>query len=247
MKRNNLLKYTLIGAFLAAPIAGVCVVNVAEAVIPVIDSANINQQALTYAQTLQTVVNTAQQITLQLKELESLPNDTLNNFKSTIDTDFKKVTTVLSSSTGILNPSKNSTTVWDESFGTGTLTKDNITAASAATANSGYNHVLDQTNYDSINIIKECTKGIDDTNARIQELLDLNASAVGQKQSAQIQNMILAEQSKLLQLQNTMRAAESASRVTYYQRLNQIDANSAALGTKSAESLRGVENISTHL
>lgn len=238
-KRNKVLKYMLIGAVIATPIAAFSTSKLTEAAIPVIDSSNIAQQAATLAQTIKTVTNTAQQITLQLKELESLPSNTLNSFKSAIGNDFQKAASVLNSSTGILDPNKSTSSAWTEAFGSaGNLTKDNITLASAASANSGYGKALDKANYDSMNIIKECSKGIEDTNARIKSLMELNASAEGQKQSAQIQNMLLAEQAKLLQYQNTMRAAEAASRVTYYQRLNQIDTNTQALNDKSAEEIK---------
>ena len=232
-------KYIVIGAVLAAPIAALTTSQLTEAAIPVIDSSNIAQQAATFAETIKTVTNTAQQITLQLKELESLPNDTLSSFKSALDTDFQKAAGALGSATGVLNPNKSTADVWTEAFGpAGALTKDNITASSAASANSGYGKALDKANYDSMNVIKECSKGIEDTNLRIQRLMELNASAEGQKQAAQIQNMLLAEQAKLLQYQNTMRAAESSSRVTYYQRLNQIDTNTQSLNDRAAEDIK---------
>lgn len=238
-KRNKLLEYVLIGAVIATPIAAFSTSKLTEAAIPVIDSSNIAQQAKTLAETINTVTNTAKQIALQVKELNPLSNDTLTSFKTSIDNDFKKAASLINSSTGILDPTKSTSAAWTEAFGVaGTLTKDNITHASAANANSGYGKALDKANYDSMNIIKECSKGIEDTNAKIKSLMDLNASAEGQKQSAQIQNMLLAEQAKLLQYQNNMRAAEATSRVTYYQRLNQIDTNTQALNDKSAEEIK---------
>lgn len=238
-KKDTVRKYIVIGAVVAAPIAALTTSQLTEAAIPVIDSSNIAQQAATLAETINTVANTAQQITLQLKELQALPNSTIDAFKSEISTDFQKAASALNSATGVLNPAKSTSDVWTEAFGpAGALTKDNITASSAASANSGYGKALDKANYDSMTVIKECSKGIEDTNARIQRLMELNSSAEGQKQAAQIQNMLLAEQAKLLQYQNTMKAAEASSRVTYYQRLNQIDTNTQSLNDKAAEDIK---------
>ena len=118
---------------------------------------------------------------------------------------------------------------------------------SVASANNGYSKVLDQSNYDSLKIIKDCSVQMDQTNARIQELLELNASAEGQKQAAQIQNMLLAEQAKLLYLQNVIKSAETSSRITYYQKDNRIDQNSAAIAEKATENLKDYPNPSTKL
>ena len=90
MRSKKIFKYAIIGAIIAAPIAAFSVSKLTEAAIPVIDAANIEQQALTYAETIKTVMNTAQQISLQLKELQSLSCNTMNDFKSSLDTDFKK-------------------------------------------------------------------------------------------------------------------------------------------------------------
>lgn len=53
----------------------------AEAAIPVIDDQNIAQQLKTYTETLNVVKNTAQQISLQLKELMAMPENILNEYK----------------------------------------------------------------------------------------------------------------------------------------------------------------------
>ena len=247
MRNKKIFKYAIIGAIIAAPIAAFSVSKLTEAAIPVIDAANIEQQALTYAETIKTVMNTAQQISLQLKELQSLSSNTMNDFKSSLDTDFKKITSIFDSSTGVLNPTKDTQTAWNESFGQTSLTKDTATYMSVASANNGYSKVLDQSNYDSLKIIKDCSVQMDQTNARIQELLELNASAEGQKQAAQIQNMLLAEQAKLLYLQNVIKSAETSSRITYYQKDNRIDQNSAAIAEKATENLKNYPNPSVTL
>lgn len=67
--------------------------------------------------------------------------------------------------------------------------------------------------------------------------MTLNASAEGQKQAAQINNMLLAEQAKILQQQNLIRAAEAVARISYYQRQNQLDALAEAQRTQAADSI----------
>ena len=78
--------------------------------------------------------------------------------------------------------------------------------------------------------IKQTQKNIDD-------LLELNKSSEGAKQTGQVQNMLLAEQAKLLQQQNLLRAAEANARISHYQRQNELDALAYAIGQKAAESV----------
>lgn len=70
----------------------------AEAAIPVIDDQNIAQQLKTYTETLNVVKNTAEQISLQLKELMAMPENILNEYKQAFNDSIAAVKNTLSNS-----------------------------------------------------------------------------------------------------------------------------------------------------
>jgi len=213
-----------------------------EAVIPVIDSSNIAQQYQTYLQTYQTVINTAQQITLQIQELKTLPSDTLNKYQSILQQDVSALQTSLANTVGVLNPQKDLNTVLKSIFEpAGTITANNITGAKVGSVNGTTINSLDQANYDSFNVVKTAISNMNQTQSNLDQLMTLNASAAGQKQSTQINNMLLAEQAKLLQQQNIVRAAEATARISYYQRRNQMDSLAQADADQAADSIKNMD------
>lgn len=236
MKKRKYLKITAVcSVVLTFPLA---VLQGLEAAIPVIDSSNIAQQYQTYLQTYQTVINTARQITLQLQELKTLPSDTLIQYQSILNQEISLLQTSLSNTSGVLNPQNELSTVWQSTFEpAGTITRANITGSKVSAVNSTTISSLDQANYDSFHIIKTAINNMNQTQSNLDQLMTLNASAEGQKQSAQINNMLLAEQAKLLQQQNLIRAAEAVARISYYQRQNQLDALAEAQRNQAADSI----------
>lgn len=234
-KRTYLMIVTICGAVLILPLA---VVPELEAAIPVIDSSNIAQQYQTYLQTYQTVINTAKQITLQMQELKTLPSDTLNKYQSILNQEISTIQRSLSNTSGVLNPQKDLNSVWRSTFEpAGAITANNITGSKVSAANGTTINALDQANYDSFNIVKTAINNMNQTQSNLDQLMTLNASAEGQKQSTQINNMLLAEQAKLLQQQNIIRAAEATARISYYQRQNQLDALAQAQCNQAADSI----------
>ncbi|MDR3560569.1 MAG: hypothetical protein P4N59_03870 [Negativicutes bacterium] len=232
-KKAYLFAAVVLGLVLALPLA---TLPESEAAIPVIDIANINQQNLTYLETVKTVLNTAQQITLQLQELKTLPSRTLTSYQSILNQEVNAIQTSLAKTTGILNPQKPLDSIWASTFKpAGTITADNFKTSTAGAVNTTTIAALDAANYDSFQVVKAAIANLDQTKANLDNLMTLNASAEGQKQSAQINNMLLAEQAKLLQQQNIIRAAEASARIAYYERLNQLDALAAAQGKKAAD------------
>lgn len=209
-----------------------------EAAIPVTDSSNISQQYKTYLQTYQTVINTAKQITLQIQELKTLPSGTLSQYQSILNQEVSTMQTSLSNTSGVLNPQKTLSSVWESTFEpAGIVTANNITGTKVSAINGATISALDQANYDSFNVVKTAINNMKQTQSNLDQLMTLNASAEGQKQSAQINNMLLAEQAKLLQQQNMVRAAEGVARITYYQRQNQLDALAEAQCNQAANSI----------
>ena len=146
--------------------------------------------------------------------------------------------TSLSNTSGVLNPQKTLSSVWNSTFvPAGTITANNITGTKVSAINGATISALDQANYDSFNVVKTAINNINQTQSNLDQLMKLNAGAEGQKQSTQINNMLLAEQAKLLQQQNIIRAAEAAARISYYQRLNQLDALAEAQCNQAANSI----------
>ena len=234
-KRNYLTIIAVCGAVLSLPLA---VLPELEAAIPVIDSSNITQQYKTYLQTYQTVINTAKQITLQIQELKTLPSGTLSQYQSILNQEVSTMQTSLSNTSGVLNPQKTLSNVWSSTFEpAGIVTANNITGTKVSAINGATISALDQANYDSFNVVKTAMNNMKQTQSNLDQLMTLNASAEGQKQSAQINNMLLAEQAKLLQQQNMVRAAEGVARITYYQRQNQLDALAEAQCNQAADSI----------
>lgn len=236
MKKRTYRRITAVcGVVLTLPLV---VFQGLEAAIPVIDSSNIAQQYQTYLQTYQTVINTAKQITLQLQELKTLPSDTLTQYQSILNQEVTSLQTSLSNTSGVLNPQKTLNSVWKSTFEpAGTITANNITGSKVSAVNSNTINALDQANYDSFNVVKTAINNLNQTQSNLDQLMTLNASAEGQKQAAQINNMLLAEQAKILQQQNLIRAAEAVARISYYQRQNQLDALAEAQRTQAADSI----------
>ncbi len=225
----------LCGVGLTLPLA---VLPEIEAAIPVVDSSNIAQQYQTYLQTYQTVINTAKQITLQIQELKALPANTLSKYQSILNQEVSAIQTSLSNTSGVLNPQKTLNSIWNSTFKpAGTITANNITGTKVSAVNGTTIKALEQANYDSFNVVKTAINNINQTQSNLDQLMKLNAGAEGQKQSTQINNMLLAEQAKLLQQQNIIRAAEAAARISYYQRLNQLDALAEAQCNQAANSI----------
>lgn len=238
-KRMRLLVIAFVGmlvfSFIAEP-------PVAEAAVPVVDFENIMQQLKTFEQEAMTVINTAKQVELQYKELLNLPSQIMNSYKTLISSEIGQIQSLLTSTTGILNPNKKLDDLWISMFKpAGDLTLDTVTHATAAATNATTIKALDTVNYESFMVVKEAMKNITQTQSNIDQLLELNASAEGQKQTGQVQNMLLAEQAKLLQQQNLIRAAEANARITYYQRANQMDAIAQAICLKAADEAKNMD------
>ena len=70
-------KYWLMAAFVGSVIG--FGFSQSQAAIAVIDMQNIAQQAKTYAESVKLVAQTAQQITLQAKELAAFPSNLINS------------------------------------------------------------------------------------------------------------------------------------------------------------------------
>ena len=80
--------------------------NSASAAIPVIDDQNILQQLKTYTETLNVVRNTAEQITLQMKELAALPQSILDSYKQAFDESVGNIKEVLASADFFSDPAE---------------------------------------------------------------------------------------------------------------------------------------------
>ncbi|MBP2665431.1 MAG: type secretion system family protein [Firmicutes bacterium] len=214
-----------------------------QAAIPVIDTENILQQYKTYIQEAQTVINTAQQIQLQIKELTSLPASTISSFQSILNSEMNKMKNLLTSTTGALNPQKTLDSVWDSIFRPkgDLVSSTNITSSTVSAVNATTISGLDTVNYEAMKIVKVAVADLEQTQKNIDNLVSLAGSAEGAKQTGQVQNMILAEQTKLMQKQNVIRAAEANARISYFQRQNQLDAIAQAIGNKAAEETRNMD------
>ena len=192
-----------------------------------------------------TVINTAKQIELQYKELLNLPNQIMNSYKSLLNSEIGQIQDLLKNTTGILNPDKKLDDLWISLFKpAGDLTKTNVTPSAAAAASGSIIKSVDKANYESFEIVKGAMSNITQTQKNIDDLLELNKSSEGAKQTGQVQNMLLAEQAKILQQQNLIRAAEANARLTYFQQENEARRIAAAIGEKAAAAIEGMDTSS---
>lgn len=204
-----------------------------HAAIPVIDDSNIMQQAKTLAETIKVVTNTAQQITLQLQELQAWPKEQLDRLQGMMDDGLKRLETIANQgNTGIIKYTPvgiNGQKVEDASVtvGDGKVKKfldtlfpilggeiNPITTSNALQAARDAGWIkLSQSNVESITKIQgllgEAAKVAND----ISELNKLSEKAVGAKQSAQIANHIAAAKGRLESINTIFEAVKGQHQI----------------------------------
>ena len=90
-------KYWVMAAFVGSVIG--FGFSQSQAAIAVIDMQNIAQQAKTYAESVKLVAQTAQQITLQAKELAAFPSNLINSYNQGINNSLNNLKNTLTKAT----------------------------------------------------------------------------------------------------------------------------------------------------
>lgn len=202
----------------------------AQAAIPVIDVENI-------AQAVATVTNTLTQIQNQLLELQPLDLQQLQAQFNGINQQINQLKNVGQQAQGLMNQTQNVDQKWEQTFGNmDTLfTNEATITPDAQIANSrNVAHTLDQTYQDAYRTAKDAAD-IDQDWQTLQDLMAANQSAVGNKQSMQIQNSLLAQQNGLMMKEIKALTSMSAAMAATSAAQNREDAATLARNKKMIE------------
>lgn len=190
--------------------------NSASAAIPVIDDQNILQQLKTYTETLNVVRNTAEQITLQMKELAALPQSILDSYKQAFDESVGNIKEVLASADFFSDPAE-----WDEYWretypriSGGTYEE---TVWSERSINDTLREIMSMRNQEDVKNYHDLMLELQLSKERLQELLEQNKSAVGNKQVTQIANQIAAEKANIESISTAIQAITDKNKVMQQQ------------------------------
>jgi len=196
----------LVGTFLLA------LPMTAQASIPVIDTENILQQIKTYTETLQVVTNTAQQITLQLKELEALPENVLDSYKNALNTSMTSINTAMKKS-GFFAEESAWSQYWKSTFPK--ISVDTYAKTSLAEQNvkTTLQEVLSMRNRDDVTTYHQLMTELDASKTRLADLLEQNKSPEGSKQVQQLANEIAAERAHIDSVNTALQALTAQNQV----------------------------------
>lgn len=188
----------------------------AEAAIPVIDDQNIVQQLKTYTETLNVVKNTAEQISLQLKELMAMPENILNEYKQAFNDSIAAVKNTLSNSDLLVDKDE-----WDE-YWKETYPRINSgdykqTVWSERSINDTLQEIMSMRNEEDVNSYHELMAELEKSKVRLQDLLEQNKTAEGNKQAQQIANMIATEKANIDSINTAIQAITDKNQLMHQQ------------------------------
>ena len=188
----------------------------AQAAIPVIDDQNIAQQLKTYTETLNVVKNTAEQISLQLKELMAMPENLLNEYKNAFDESLAAVTDTLKNSDLLVDKDE-----WDE-YWEDIYPRINggdykQTVWSERTINDTLQEIMSMRNEEDVNSYHELMAELEKSKVRLQDLLEQNKTVEGNKQAQQIANEIATEKANIESINTAIQAITNKNQVMQQQ------------------------------
>jgi len=196
----------LVGTFLLA------LPMTAQASIPVIDTENILQQIKTYTETLQVVTNTAQQITLQLKELEALPENVLDSYEDALNSSMASINTAMRKS-GFFTEDTAWNQYWQSTFPKIAVDAYAQTSLAEQNVKTTLQEVLSMRNRDDVTAYHQLMTELDVSKKRLSDLLEQNKSPTGSKQVQQLANEIAAEKAHIDSIHTALQALMAQNQV----------------------------------
>lgn len=184
----------------------------AQASIPVIDTENILQQIKTYTETLQVVTNTAQQITLQLKELEALPETVLDSYKDALNSSVASINTAMKQS-GFFTETAAWNQYWQNTFPKIAVDAYAQTSLAEQNVKTTLQEVLSMRNRDDVTAYHQLMTELDVSKKRLSDLLEQNKAPTGSKQVQQLANEIAAEKAHIDSIHTTLQALTAQNQV----------------------------------
>ena len=225
-------------ATLALAQGAIYVLPKVESAIPVIDTVNINQTNLVYAQALQTALNTATQIANQVRNLQTASPEALLANSTGINEQLAAVLSTVQAANGVMRAGETAAQSWDKVFNSAT---DYGVGSSTTRAAYQQNvlYYLDETYKDSLRVAKTNQQIEADMN-NLNRMLTESQNVEGNKSAIQVQTAVQAQGVKQqMQLNQTMAAllAQQAADANYRRTIDdalRIDAerNSAKLKTE---------------
>ena len=188
----------------------------AEAAIPVIDDQNIAQQLKTYTETLNVVKNTAQQISLQLKELMAMPENILNEYKQAFNDSITAVKNTLSNS-DLLVDKDEWDEYWEEIYPRINSGDYKQTVWSERSINDTLQEIMSMRNEEDVNSYHELMAELEKSKVRLQDLLEQNKTVEGNKQAQQIANMIATEKANIDSINTAIQAITDKNQLIHQQ------------------------------
>ena len=216
-------KKFIVGIVTVTLIGGVGLNQRVQAAIPVIDVENI-------AQAINTVTNTLTQIQNQLLELQPRDLQSLQNQINGINQQIDKLQSTTQQAQGLMSQSINIEQKWQQTFGD-LETKFNVPELVTPEAQTAHDknkvYTLEKTYKDAYLAAKD-SSDLEKEMEALQQLMDANKNAVGNKQSLQIQNSLLAQQNLLLMKQIKTMSAMGTAIAGSYAAQNETDATTTA-------------------
>ena len=186
--------------------------EVAHAAIPVIDTENILQQIKTYTETVNVVTNTAQQISLQLKELATLPESVLNKYEDGLKSSISSVKNSMKTSK-FFTESADWDQYWHSTFPRIASGDYAQTALSEQDVRTNMQEMMSLKNQQDVTAYHQLTAELDESTKRLQDLLEQNKNPEGNKQAIQIANAIAIEKAHIDSINTALQAISSQNQV----------------------------------
>lgn len=208
-------KYWVLAAFIGA-VSGFGFSH-SQAAIPVIDTQNITQQAKTLAETVKLVTQTAQQITLQVKELTSLPSNVINAYNRDINNSVASLQNTLTKATVTFATTATEAQIknyWENKFPTLNDTDDwALSERNYLVIQRNLREQQSQDNQAMLIAYKEMMTELDNNQRTLTDLLKRNADIEGNKQGQQLANQISAVQANIERINLNMQALQGKHKV----------------------------------
>lgn len=186
--------------------------NTAHAAIPVIDDQNILQQLKTYTETINVVKNTAEQISMQVKELTSLPQQILDRYTTAFNESIANVRQTLEAANFFKDPEKWND-FWNETYPRISGDDYKQTVWSERTVNDTIQEIMSMQNKQDVENYHSLVDELEKSKERLQDLLEQNKTAVGNKQVEQISNQIAAEKAHIESINTSIQAIMNKNQV----------------------------------
>ena len=187
-----------------------------RAAIPVIDSQNIAQQLKTYTETAKLVSQTAEQITLQAKELASLPTSTLRQYTNSINNSIRSINNTLNS-TIVFSENATENTIrqyWENKFPVLNNSDDwVISERNHLSIITNLQETQSEDNKQSLVAYQELMRELDDNQAILDDLLEQNQNIEGNKQGQQLSNQIAGVTANIKRIELALRALDHKQKI----------------------------------